>query len=188
MKYDLSEMACLDVYLSTLSKEEQEEVKDKIGPSKAMVMPLMSWDIFSEHHYRRLHKAKKATDMKAVEFLAKKHQWKNDLEAILTAHEFEAIVITDDQQKIIWVNDGFSNMTGYPKSFALNKSPKFLQGQGTSPEIRERIKTQLKKDKPFMEVITNYKKDSEAYECEVKIFPLHNNGTTHYLALERKVG
>ncbi len=188
MKYNLSEMSCLDLYLSSLSPEEREALKDKLKPSKAKAMPLLSWDLFSENHFRRMHQAKKETDIRTIETLAKRYHWKNDLKEILTQHEFEAIVITDDQQKIVWVNEGFTQMTGYPKNFAIDKSPKFLQGEKTSEKTRENIKSQLKKNKPFVEVITNYRKDKEAYECEVKIFPLYNKGTTHYLALEREVG
>ncbi|GAB5401493.1 MAG: hypothetical protein Aureis2KO_30780 [Aureisphaera sp.] len=188
MKYNLSEMSCLDLYLSTLSVEEQEKLKDEIVPSKALAMPLLSWDLFSENYSRRLQQARKGNDIKNVAALAQRYDWKNDVQSILSEHEFDAIVITDAQQKIVWVNEGFTTMTGYPKSFALDKSPKFLQGKETSETTRKKIKAQLKKDRPFKEIITNYKKDQVAYDCEVRIFPLYNEGTTHYLALEREVG
>ena len=79
-------------------------------------------------------------------------------------------------------------MTGYSKNFAINKTPKFLQGKGTSVQAKHSIKEKLLKDKPFKEIIVNYKKDKTTYSCEVKIIPLYNEGTTHFIAFEKKVG
>ena len=103
-------------------------------------------------------------------------------------NDYEALIITDKNQNIIWVNDGFSKMTGYPKKEALNKTPKFLQGEKTSAETKKKIWQNILLDKPFKEVIINYKKDQTPYKCEVKILPLYNKQTTHYIAFERKIG
>ena len=151
-------------------------------------LPLLSWDIFSDFYFRNLENAQKQSEARELSSLAKKHHWKNNIDDIINSHQYEAIIVTDIHQKIIWVNDGFTQMTGYSKNFALKKSPSFLQGPGTSLRTRKRIRKKIKNNKPFKEVILNYKKDQTSYECEVKIIPLYNNETTHYIALERKVG
>lgn len=151
--------------------------------------PLLCWDIYSQHYFSMLKDSKREQELIKIKSLAKKLNWKNDINALFENENFEAIVITDVQQSILWVNKGFTDMTGYSKNYALNKTPKFLQGEETSAKSIKKIRTQLDANKPFRAIITNYKKDKSPYKCEVKIFPLFsNNEITHFLALERKVG
>lgn len=149
--------------------------------------PLLCWDIYSEYFLKLLEDSKREQDILKIKSLAKKLNWKNDIDAIFEKKYFEAIVLTDLQQSILWVNKGFTDMTGYSKKHALNKRPVFLQGIKTCLEIRKKIRTQLNANKPFTAIITNYKKDNTPYECEVKIFPLFTNETTHFLALEKQL-
>lgn len=127
-------------------------------------------------------------DLERVQTFAKKFKWHNDLEAAFNENDYEALIITDKNQNIIWVNEGFTKMTGYAKKDALNKTPRFLQGEKTSVQTKKRIKSKLALDKPFQEVIINHRKDNSTYKCEVKIFPLYNEETTHYIAFEKLVG
>ncbi len=187
MKKDLAKMRCLDIYLSRLSSEEYQKIEPLIQPTGQKVMPLLSWDIFSERYFDKLANNKKRKDWKLIEKLAKEFHWENDLEEIFRENNFEALVLTDLNQRIIWVNEGFSSMTGYSKQFAKNKTPSFLQGEKTAKDTKEKIARALKRDTPFTEVIVNYKKDKTLYKCEVKIFPLYHHKTTHFLALEKEV-
>lgn len=150
-------------------------------------MPLLSWDIYMDFYYRNLRQGEMQSEIEKINYLAKKFNWKNDIDEIINTHDYEAIVITDINQKIIWVNNGFTDMTGYSKAYALNKRPTFLQGEETSLETKETIRKNIQADKPFRQVIINYKKDKTPYKCEVSIIPLFGEETTHYLALERQV-
>ena len=153
------------------------------------VMPLLSWDFYIHHYFRNLKQFEKKSETEKINELAKKFNWQNDINAIIQDNEYEAIVITDMSQKIIWVNNGFTEMTGYSKKFAVDKRPStFLQGEGTSAETKAKIRENLKLDVPFKQVIINYKKDNTPYKCEVQIIPLYGKETTHYIALERQVG
>lgn len=189
MKYSLNKMMALDIYLSSLSKSEYAEVMAKTKRSTvSLVTPLLSWDAYSEGYFNTLQAGDKQQDILKVKSYAHKMNWQNNLDAIFEKEVFEAIVITDINQNIIWVNKGFSKMTGYTKAEVLKKKPNLLQGTETSNEVKRNIKQQLKNNLPFKEVITNYKKSGEAYTCEVKIFPLHtNDNKTHFMALERQV-
>ncbi len=151
------------------------------------VMPLLSWDFYMDFFHRNLRQAEKQSEIEKINGLAKKFNWKNNIDEIINEHEYEAIVITDNTQKIIWVNNGFTDMTGYSKNFAINKRPSFLQGEETSKKTKAEIREKIQSHKPFKQVIINYKKDKTPYKCEVKIIPLFGNGTTHYLALEKEV-
>ena len=133
--------------------------------------------------------SKRFQDIIEVKSLASKFNWQNNIDSIFENVQFEAILVTDINEKILWVNNGFSNMTGFSKTDALTKTPRFLQGSKTSIESKQRIRKNLKINLPFKDVIINHKKNGVPYKCEVKIFPLYNNGNkTHYIALERQVG
>ncbi|MEM7185639.1 MAG: PAS domain-containing protein [Bacteroidota bacterium] len=187
MNHDLAEMDTLDIFLSNISKDEYESIKHKIGHRKDKPMPLLSWGFFMEAYHRRIDEARKKTDLDTVLAFARKFGWKNELQDTFDEQDYEALIITDKDQKIIWVSDGFTSMTGYTRSFAVQRTPRFLQGELTSEETKQRIKTNLALDKPFKEVIINHRKDNSPYKCEVQIVPLYSNKTTHFIAFERQV-
>lgn len=150
-------------------------------------MPLLSWDIYIQQYFKSLRHFEKQTELADLINLSKKFRWETDLNSMINDNDYEAIVVTDKDQNIIYVNSGFTEMTGYSKKFALKKKPSFLQGKATSEKTKEQIRKHLKEDIPFKEVLINYKKDKTPYKCEVQIIPLFSKNTTHYIALERQV-
>lgn len=150
-------------------------------------MPLLSWDIYIQQYFKSLRHFEKQTELADLINLSKKFRWETDLNSMINDNDYEAIVVTDKDQNIIYVNSGFTEMTGYSKKFALKKKPSFLQGKATSEKTKEQIRKHLKEDIPFKEVLINYKKDKTPYKCEVQIIPLFGKNTTHYIALERQV-
>ena len=182
-------MMSLDIYLSSLKQEACDEVYTSITES-FVKMPLMSWDIYSNITFGKVHSIKARKDIASVKLFAAKYNWENNIESIFNHQDFEAIIITDANQKILWVNNGFSEMTGYTRAEALDNTPRFLQGPSTSLKSKRRIRKKISiSDKPFEDIIINHKKNGETYECAVKIFPLFSdNCKSHYIALERRVG
>lgn len=187
MKYNLVDSYGVDISLSNQSNRENNSHKQHLSNQKPVSMALMSWDVFMDGFHERMFDTKQKNEIKQILYFAGKFNWRNNMRAIFSENEYEAIVITDKHQKIIWVNDGFTSMTGYSKTFAINKTPKFLQGEQTSSETRKRIKAKIQRDKPFKDVIVNHRKDKSIYKCELKIFPLYGEETTHYMALEKHV-
>lgn len=187
MKYNITEMMCLDVYLSNLSKEKGHTVVSQIQNSKIRSMPLISWDLYMDGYYHQMLAAIKRMEREIVFLFAKKFNWQNDLNLAFFENDYDAIIITDLNQNIIWVNEGFSMMTGYSKSFAVGRTPKFLQGTETLEESKNRIRKKILQQVPFKEIIINHKKDGTAYSCEVKIIPLISDKPTHFIAFEKEV-
>jgi PAS domain S-box-containing protein len=187
MKNNLSKMMGLDLYLLAHEHKEKKKLDVIIKPSKNKIMPLLSWDLYSSFFTNINIQLKKESDIKEVEKLALKFDWKTDLSHILAQEDFDALVITNHQKQIIWVNDGFSAMTGYPKNFAINKSPSFLQGKDTLEETKQRIRKKIALHTPFTDVIINYRKDKTPYKCQIKIIPLFAADTTYYIAIEKEV-
>ena len=96
-------------------------------------------------------------------------------------------MLTNASKKILWVNNGFTEMTGYSKPQTINRNPSFLQGENTSEEVKKRIREKIQNEEPFIEEIINYRKNGSEYNCEVRIFPLSGNSSMHFLALERAI-
>lgn len=183
----MMQMMSLDIYLSSLSNEEYRKVKKQIPESSIKTMPLQSWDIYSQHFRRLLSGQRRQNTINTFKEIAQKFQWENKIDELFENRDFEALVLTDLKNEIQWVSEGFTEMTGYSKQFALNKTPKFLQGKDTDAAVIERIRYKLSRDLAFKEVLVNYKKDRTPYRCEISVVPLLKDKTTHYLALERQI-
>lgn len=122
--------------------------------------------------------------------IAEEKNWQN-LPAILEPlhNPAIAIVVTDEQEIIEWVNEGFFHMTGYPSAEVLGKNPKFLQGQETSLHDVRQIRQSVNQYTPFTSVILNYRKNGEPYNCEIKVYPIFNGNRklVNFLAIEKEV-
>ena len=185
MKNSFDKMMSLDIYVSNLEKEEYIKIATNLEPSSKKSVNLLSWGIQDLFFEKELY-----SDLKIIKTLSKNLNWKNNISHIIKENYYESLVLTDRNKKIVWVSDGFTKMTGYKKEFALNKTPRFLQGEETKEATRKRIQTKLLKGKPFKDVIVNYRKDNSTYKCELHIIPLYNNNSseiTHFLALEKEV-
>jgi PAS domain S-box-containing protein len=107
----------------------------------------------------------------------------------------DAIIITEATPidapgpKIIYVNDAFTEMTGYTAQEALGKSPRFLQGPETDKEALQQLKTALQNWQPCAITVLNYKKDGQPFWCNMQIKPIANadGWYTHWIAVERDV-
>lgn len=189
-KDDLHNMMGLDLYLSSLSDEEYSRIISQLKKDNRTNTPLVSWDIIALAHERQLELAARLKDLTAVKRMKRRFSWKLQTESLnLMNTEYEAVVVTDATQNIVWASPGFKGMTGYSVKHAVGQSPKFLQGENTSAETRAVIRKALKQGEPVKAALTNYRKNGEAYLCEVSIRPLFNkdNTLTHFIALEKEV-
>lgn len=98
-----------------------------------------------------------------------------------------AVILTDPQQRIIWVNDDFTAITGYSLGEAIGRIPgKILQGPKTEPEVIERIRKAIQQRIPWRDQLTNYRKNGEPYPCKLVIHPVfdRNQELTNFIAFE----
>jgi PAS domain S-box-containing protein len=84
-----------------------------------------------------------------------------------------ALVITDTEGVIIWVNAGFTRMTGYSFEEALGRKPgQLLQGPKTDPAEVARISAALRARERVSAELINYTKDHRRYWVGMKIEPI----------------
>lgn len=106
---------------------------------------------------------------------------------------FESIMVTevtDDHtnSKIIFVNQAFSNLTGYSPEEVIGKTPGLLQGSETEEGVKERLTEDLKNNRTFHGDTINYRKDGSAFTIEWKISPvMDGDKVTHYVAVQRAI-
>ncbi|WKN41897.1 PAS domain-containing protein [Tunicatimonas pelagia] len=129
-----------------------------------------------------------SADWKMLGQFQRTYRWNVDLASLLD-QSYEALVLTDPQQSIQWVSEGFITMTGYSPQSVIHRKPRILQGKATSNESKTRIRTKLKVAEPFQEVIVNYRRSGEPYRCHLSIFPMKDSdgALQHFLALEKEV-
>ena len=106
----------------------------------------------------------------------------------------ESIVITDAEldlpgPRILFVNPGFTRMTGYTAAEVLGKTPRILQGPRSDRAVLSRLRHALERGEPFHGEILNYRKDGTEFHLEWQVTPIHdaNGVTTHFIAIQRDV-
>jgi PAS domain S-box-containing protein len=101
----------------------------------------------------------------------------------------EAEPIDDPGPRILYVNDSFTETTGYTFEEVLGKSPRILQGPKTDKNTLDEIKNALKKWQPIKCEILNYKKSGEEFWVELDIQPVKNEKGwyTHWVSVQRDV-
>lgn len=101
----------------------------------------------------------------------------------------EADIIEDPGPRIIYCNDAYTKVSGYAKHEVLGKSPRILQGDGTSHEAKKNIKLALQNWENITQRIVNYKKDGSKFIVELNISPVmdETGWYTHWLSIQRDV-
>lgn len=114
-----------------------------------------------------------------------------DLVQSIADVSFDAITITrstaEQGPEIIFVNDAFTELTGYPASEVIGHTPGLLQGSETDATVLERLNATVKRGETFHGKAVNYRKDGTAFEMEWKVTPLGADGeANYYLAVQRE--
>jgi PAS domain S-box-containing protein len=116
------------------------------------------------------------------------------LESVIT-HTNDAVMITDigktelGSNKIIYVNEALSKMTGYSNEEIIGKTPKILQGPLSDENELKRLSEAMKRLENCECTIVNYKKNGDTFWNNFSVSPVadENGLFTHYIAIERDV-
>lgn len=101
-----------------------------------------------------------------------------------------AVIITDKNGLIEWVNDGFTHLSDYTAAEVIGKKPgSFLQGPLTNPNTVETIRAKLREKKEFTTELINYRKNGSPYWNRIAISPIfdENGELTQYISVETDV-
>jgi PAS domain S-box-containing protein len=109
-------------------------------------------------------------------------------------NDYDSILITElnlekPGPRIVYVNDGFTRMTGYLPEEVIGKTPRILQGPKTDRAILDRLKRRLIEGQAFFGHSINYRKDGSEFINQWDIHPLLNREgeVTHWVSYQRDV-
>ncbi|MFT5917473.1 MAG: PAS domain S-box-containing protein [Flammeovirgaceae bacterium] len=93
--------------------------------------------------------------------------------AVVVNHTDNAVIITNQEGCIEFVNKGFERVTEYTLAECKGKKPgHFLQGLHTNPDTIEYMREKLREQVPFTTEVLNYSKTGREYWLLLTINPL----------------
>lgn len=97
---------------------------------------------------------------------------------------FEGIIVTDRYNKIMLINNAFTNITGYELNEVYGKNPSILSSGENDDLFYENMWNDINKNGKWEGKIRNKRKDGSIYEEHLKISSLKNekNEVIHYIA------
>lgn len=101
----------------------------------------------------------------------------------------KAAAAPGDEQAIVYVNDAFVRITGYPPQDALGRSPGFLQGPRTDAATVAVVNRAIARSKAIRAELLNYARDGREYWIDMSIAPiLGSDGRAgHFVATGRDI-
>jgi len=107
----------------------------------------------------------------------------------------EAVLITEaeplDQPgpKIVYVNSGFTKMTGYQPEEVIGKTPRLLQGPKTNRAQLDGIRKALSQWETVQVELINYRKDGSEFWVSMNIVPFadEHGWYTHFMAVQHDI-
>ena len=101
----------------------------------------------------------------------------------------QGVVITTPDQKIVSVNQAFTDQTGYSSSDIVGLTCRILQGPATSPASKQAIRDALSSGASYFGEILNYRKDESMFWNELSITPAFDEQgqLTHFIGITRDI-
>ena len=100
-----------------------------------------------------------------------------------------AIVITDPNGTIEWVNPAFTAMTGYEQHEAIGRKPSLLKSGVHDERYYRELWATITAGRPWHGELMNRRKDGSLYQEEQTITPVRDGTATihHYIAIKQDV-
>ena len=73
---------------------------------------------------------------------------------------------------VVFINDAFTNITGYPFAEVIGHNLRFMQGEETDMDVIEDINKKLRQGMPAIAEVLHYKKDGTPFWNELVIQPI----------------
>lgn len=112
--------------------------------------------------------------------------------AALAEISFDSVMATratDEHgaSEIVYVNDRFTELTGYQPEEALGETPGMMQGPKTDRDVLDRLEDDLANNRIFHGKTVNYRKDGSEFNIEWTAKRVMDiEGVTYYVAVQRE--
>jgi PAS domain S-box-containing protein len=113
-------------------------------------------------------------------------QFQNDQLNLIVQQIDKAVIITNINNEIEWVNNAFEKLTGYLLEEIKGKYPAgIMNGEKTDPKILKYIVRQIHKSRPFSCEVSRYKKSQESFWVRISAQPIidKEGKASHYFSI-----
>ena len=121
-----------------------------------------------------------------VQDITEQHTAQEEMKKLSSAVEqtADAIMITNTQGIIEYINPAFTSMTGYTREDAIGATPALLKSGKQSGQFYTRMWKAIQNGKAFMDVLINKRKDGTLYYEEKTITPQVDSygNITHFIS------
>ena len=110
--------------------------------------------------------------------------------SLIATRTKNGVIITDNHGRIEWINDAFTQISGYTLPEALGKKPKdLLQGPKTDQNAREILKKALWNKENVEVTVVNYDHEGKEYYNQLEIICVFNEQGEHtnFIALQKDI-
>jgi PAS domain S-box-containing protein len=110
--------------------------------------------------------------------------------SIIARETVNAVIITDPEEKIIWVNEAFTKITEFEPADVIGKRPgDFLQGSETNQAVVRFMRQKIKNVEPFECDILNYSKSGGKYWLRIQCQPQYDTAGNlkYFFAIETDI-
>ncbi len=126
-----------------------------------------------------------------VEDITKRQEAEAEHTRLVTAIEqsAEAVMITDPEGSIEYVNPAFTKITGYTRAEVLGQNPRILRSENQEPGFYEQLWGTILKGEAWRGELTNRRKDGSTYIEQMSITPVRSPRyeITHFIATKQDV-
>jgi PAS domain S-box-containing protein len=126
-----------------------------------------------------MHRERTQQSLRASEAAARKL-------SLVASHSLNAVIITDTNCRIEWVNDGFSNITGYSREDAeARRLDELLHRPETDRAVSEFMRERINHREGFTAELTNYRGSGEKYWVSLEVQPVFSTAheLTNFIAI-----
>ncbi|WP_440992318.1 PAS domain S-box protein [Haloarchaeobius baliensis] len=80
----------------------------------------------------------------------------------------------DEDNPLVYVNEGFERVTGYDAEDVLGRDCRFLQGEDTDPRRIATLREHIAAEEPVLVELINYRKDGTPFWSQVQVNPIED--------------
>ncbi len=105
------------------------------------------------------------------------------------AQAAESVLITDAEQRILYVNPAFKVMAGYDRADVMGRTPSLLKSGRHDAAFYTAMWNCLSRGEPWRGHFINKRSDGDLYECEATVSPVFDTDgqLVNYVAVSRDV-
>jgi PAS domain S-box-containing protein len=122
--------------------------------------------------------------------LQKKIEEENKKLSDVASLTVNAVIVSDHEGRVTWVNKGFERMTEYSSNEIIGRKPgHLLSGPDTDPAVSKFMSECVNNGLGFQVEIMNYSKSCRPYWVNIEARPLHNSQKilTGFMAIEQDI-